>query len=699
VTGRSRGLAAVFLAAAIGLPGSVGADGESAVQGVNRWWNVGPFSEGGAIQAVAAVTGSDGTSRINVATELGVFRSADSGTSWVPVTQGLTAPRNQFSLSLVAIFAIDPSLPSVVYAAGGDGVFKSEDGGESWRNVSDGLNGQAIGSLVVDPSAPATLYAGSVAYPNGVFKTVDGGEHWFAANMGLGVADGASLAIDPSAPETVYLAGKRGVFKTIDGARSWTFAGTGIDEPEVHFVRLDPSAPSTIYAGTTRVFKSLDGGRTWLRVDHGLPGTQIAALEIDPSSHALLAGVSGIFGHGGGLWRSVDGGISWTQVDAGLAPGGIAAIAFDAGRSHHVVAGLTIYDTLHGPFGGMIESEDFGVNWTRSDVSLRGRTIRTLAPSPAADPVVYAVSDDFVLPREVWRSVDGGMRWTKTLGAGLTDPGIEVLAVHPRDSSIVYAGGTAGIFRTADGGSTWERLAGAPPGGVYSIAIDPTTPTRIFAGGSIGVALSSDSGATWIPLNDGLTGAVLALGIDPRSSALFAGGGGGIFKLSGQSWTNLRSERFEAIESFAFSSGSTVLAGARYVGPTPGSLPPAGWVLRSTDAGATWQSVPNVFGVTAVATDPASPARVYASSWGSGVIRSHDSGATWTPVNAGLTRSYVNVVAVSGSSLVYAGSSAAGVFAARFAGEVRRPVPREIPFRTPSDRSSLRAPGSIASDR
>jgi cellulose biosynthesis protein BcsQ len=81
-------------------------------------------------------------------------------------------------------------------------------------------------ALAIDPTASATLYAGTAG---GVFKTTNGAANWNAANAGLGSLVILALGIDPSATATIY-AGTNGagVFKTINAAVTWSAASSGL---------------------------------------------------------------------------------------------------------------------------------------------------------------------------------------------------------------------------------------------------------------------------------------------------------------------------------------------------------------------------------------------------------------------------------------------------------------------------------------
>ena len=101
----------------------------------------------------------------------GLLKSTDSGSSWLPINQGLSDVTGRVSALLV-----DPRSPSTLYAAfTGDGVFKSSDGGASWIRFSDGLGNRNVHALGLTPGANGlnVLYAGTSG--GGVFKVLDDG--------------------------------------------------------------------------------------------------------------------------------------------------------------------------------------------------------------------------------------------------------------------------------------------------------------------------------------------------------------------------------------------------------------------------------------------------------------------------------------------------------------------------------------------
>ena len=143
---------------------------------------------------------------------------------------------------------MDPSAPATLYAGTLGGVFKSTNAGGSWTAINTGLTGTGVSALVIDPFAPATLYAGTDT--DGVFKSTNGGGNWSAMNTGLTATSVRALAIDPSAPSTLYAGTSGGVFKSTDAGGSWTAMNTGLTNPIVNDLAIDPSTPARVYAGT-----------------------------------------------------------------------------------------------------------------------------------------------------------------------------------------------------------------------------------------------------------------------------------------------------------------------------------------------------------------------------------------------------------------------------------------------------------------
>jgi hypothetical protein len=193
--------------------------------GGGTWDNTGLVSVTGlAIDPQTPTTlyaGISGGCGMDGCSQMGVFKSTDGGGTWNTCLSGDTGP-----LSVNAL-AIDPQTPTTVYAGASGGcssygcgpmsVFKSTDGCSTWHETSLPLDAGNINALAIDPLMPTTLYAGS---GNGVFKSTDGGITWNTFSTGLPDLPVRALAIDPIEPRRVHAGTEGGGVFTIEQGSS-----------------------------------------------------------------------------------------------------------------------------------------------------------------------------------------------------------------------------------------------------------------------------------------------------------------------------------------------------------------------------------------------------------------------------------------------------------------------------------------------
>jgi photosystem II stability/assembly factor-like uncharacterized protein len=266
---------------------------------------------------------------VYVATDDGrIFRTRDGGDTWrrlparsIPKTTEITA------------LVIDPQNPRILYAgttsygSGNGGVFKSSDGGATWRPPQ--RHGQILGptevsELAIDPRNPDHLYgtgsfSGFTDTSTPYFDSDDAGATWNAPHdFGRSFGDVRALALDPSAPATLYAgtagagvptsmdggeifyAGTAGagVLKSTDGDANWRDLNVSFHDQPVNALAVNPHAGQTVYAGTDHgLFTSTDGGEHWHRYQGGELLTRgINDLAIDPTASILyIGGNAGVF--------------------------------------------------------------------------------------------------------------------------------------------------------------------------------------------------------------------------------------------------------------------------------------------------------------------------------------------------------------------------------------------------------------------
>ncbi len=121
----------------------------------------------------------------------------------------------------------------------------------------------------------------------------------------------------------------------------------------------------------------------------------------------------------------------------------------------------------------------------------------------------------------IWRTIDGGETWERVRQGLYTESAVRSLVIHPQDTSIMYAGAESGIYRSEDKGASWEKLK-SPMNEIpiWTLAIDPVDPNIIFAGTRPSALFRSrDGGLNWQKLTVELADECPAV-IIPRVTAL-----------------------------------------------------------------------------------------------------------------------------------------------------------------------------------
>ncbi len=257
----------------------------------------------------------------------------------------------------------------------------------------------------------------------------------------------------------------------------------------------------------------------------------------------------------------------------------------------------------------------------------------------------------------------------KPVGGGPPGGDIEAIVFDLKDTAAIYAAtGSSEIFKTTDGGDSWNAINSIPASSaLYSLAIEPRSPATIYAGTGHGVYKSVDGGESWKGSSSGLPKAIgvsgiLTLAIDPADTqTLYAGTFYRIFKSinGGKSWIKVASLR-----RFTQMSGLKVLA----VDPShPATVYAAAGdsgLLKSGDRGKHWTVISTSTGawVDNVWVDPSDSATIYISGGGN-MFRSVDAGKHWSRITPPQqTYSFSLTINRKDPATLYAGSFTGLVF-------------------------------------
>ncbi len=232
---------------------------------------------------------------------------------------------------------------------------------------------------------------------------------------------------------------------------------------------------------------------------------------------------------GGGVWKSSDVGLSWSNISDGqfdVASIGAIAVAPSDLNVLYVGTGSACIRGNATTGDGMYRSLDGGDTWSHIGLPDAGTVARVVVHPDNQELVYAAVFGHPFGPSEergVYRSSDGGDNWEQVKFIS-NEVGAVDLSMNPDNPREMYAAfwrferkpwttydasEDGGIYKTKDGGDTWEKLGGGLPEGLtgrIGVSVSPADPTRVYAFVSAldpdgGLYRSDDSGKSWNKIN------------------------------------------------------------------------------------------------------------------------------------------------------------------------------------------------------
>lgn len=387
---------------------------------------------------------------------------------------------------------------------------------------------------------------------------------------------------------------------------------------KIYCVAVHPTSSNTIYAALKEgLYRSTDGGESWER----LP-TSWYALEVvlDPFYPNIIYARTSTR-----LYRSTDAGETWEEIAAFR----ILSFAIDPRYPERLFVGT---DNGFGTGNGFVyRSTDRGDTWIRRNTG-SWCSISSLAVSSGDSNTVYAGTQPYE-PEEggdgIYRTTDGGLTWQSV---GLPHCIVGGFAVDPSDPLVVYAiagcygSGGGPVFKSTDGGDTWEPTgAGLASGGfIETMTVDPTRPGVVYAGMYHGLYKTTTGGSAWFPVDTGIDeGDIRSISIYPLDTDVVFLGGTGVFR------SEAGGQDVELLGVVPVDISSVVVD--RDDSQTIFAI--GKWPYKTTDYGAHWQPINNGMGEgLVIVQDPADAQVLYGGSYHyyyGGVYKTTDAGATW----------------------------------------------------------------------
>jgi photosystem II stability/assembly factor-like uncharacterized protein len=593
--------------------------------------------------------------RSSISVGNGMYKSTDGGKTWTQI--GLSDTRQ------IARILVDPRDANRVFVAAlghaygpnqERGVFRSKDGGKKWQKVLFHDENTGAIDLAFEPGNPKTIYAAlwqtrrppwSIYPPSngpgsGLYRSNDGGDHWQAVkeqglpSEGLGRM---GIAFAPSNAKRIYLivdAKEGGLYRSDDGGQSWQQVskdrriwGRGWYFNEV---TVDPKNPDIVYVPNTSIYRSADGGKSFTVFKGDPTGPDYHELWIDPDDSRRM-----VLGCDQGTVVTHNGGETWSSW-YNQATGQFYHVATDSQFPYWVYGAQQDSGPAATPRSSKYRFLNFH-DWRPLEA---GDENGYLAPDPLNPGVIYGgfVSrQDFrteqnqEMPPTI--AHEGAFRRTWTLP----------LVFSPLDPHVLYFGSQI-LFRTADGGNSWQAISSD------LTREDPGVPANLD------VATAADAP------KEKRRGVIYTIGPSfVKTGEIWAGTDDGQIQLTqdeGKTWENVTPKELTPWSKVTHIEASHSEAGTAYAAVDRHRLEDyQPYLYRTRDFGKSWQRVssgiPDGSFLNCVREDPFRKGLLYACTE-KGVYVSFDDGDDWQTLQLNLPVVSVRDLVVHEDDLVIA---------------------------------------------
>jgi photosystem II stability/assembly factor-like uncharacterized protein len=318
------------------------------------------------------------------------------------------------------------------------GVWKTTDGGNNWHPMSDHAESLAIGALDISESNPQILYAG----------TGEGNLQLYSTAYPLSSAPGIYLGI--------------GVLKSTDGGVTWVNQGTTLFANQSFYrIAIDSSNPDRAFAATSIGLCRTTNGTSWSQLTGGglpsISSTVIACTDVlidasDTSGNTVFAAF-----WGDGIYKSTNAlaaSPTWTKVTNGLPAGSAVSRISLAQAPSSPNTKFALFASSGDAFHSVCKSTNAaGTSWNQifnSGVSLYGAFTCDISVDPTTPNTLY------ISGVELYKATLSNTTWSVSNVGGNIHPDSHAFAFHPTNNLIIYSGNDGGIFKSADGGTTWD---------------------------------------------------------------------------------------------------------------------------------------------------------------------------------------------------------------------------------------------------
>lgn len=473
---------------------------------------------------------------------IGVLKSTDAGITW-----NKTGLDFSNSHSISNEIYVHPTNSNIIWVSTNEGLFKSTNAGVNW---SKKLTGNIL-DFKLKPGDPNTIYAVGNAY---FYRSINGGDNFeiiSSSNLPIkGSSSRMTIDVTKANPEVVYLLSAKtdnafqGVYVSKDGGTTFTKT---LEEQDIFggskqawydmALTVSPTNADLVFVGTLDIWCSSNGGDNFLQKNYWYDYTQAAYTHADIHflrffNNKLYAGTDG------GIYESSNNADSFVDLTENLNISQYYKIATAKNTSSNIVGGLqdnggfafndNIWNNYHGGDGMDCaidpSNEKINYGFTQFGSSLN---VTYNGGTTEGGTIAYAPSD------EVNGSEDSGGNWVTPLitnkngvlysgysklyklnnniweavSSDVFGGDLDNIEIAPSNNNIMYVSKSKNLFKSIDGGVTFNPIAKNFSYFISSIAINNQNSAIVYvtiSGFAGKVYQSSDDGENWIDITKNL---------------------------------------------------------------------------------------------------------------------------------------------------------------------------------------------------
>ena len=458
----------------------------------------------------------------------GLFKSTDGGKNWQQLSTGLPKGITQAHLTISPsqtsrLFATIASVRGETGMGSEVGIYRSDDSGASWQRITTDprpagrIGGGDLSEPKVDPKNPDIVYVASTV----TMKSVDGGKTWASFHGAPGGDDYQNLWINPNNPGTILLVSDQGAQVTVNGGKTWS---SWYNQPtaQLYHVIASNAFPYLVCggqqeSGSVCVSSRGNDGEITFRDWHPVGVIEYGYAAPDPLNPDII--------YGAGRREVSKYSIKTGQMQD-VTPVPVGDPKYRADRTQPIMFSPVDPHVLYTTMNYLFKSADGGHSWqtispdlAREKNSVPASLGNTAARDPNAEKqrgVIYSLAPSFKTLNTIWAGTDDGLVWITRDGGtnwkNISPPDFtswmkvsQISASHfDDDTAYVSVSGLRiddphpHIYRTHDSGKSWQSISnGLPDSPVNTVREDSVRKGLLFAGTETSVWVSFDDGDHW----------------------------------------------------------------------------------------------------------------------------------------------------------------------------------------------------------